>query len=41
MDRIIVNHPDQLVIDDLIDIIGDEEIYRMAKFKKIFDLLIG
>lgn len=39
MDRIIVNHPDQLVIDDLIDIIGDEEICRMAKFKKIFDLL--
>ena len=39
MDSIILKHPDQLVIDDLIDIIGDEEIYRMAKFKKIFDLL--
>ncbi len=39
MDRIIVNHPDQLEIDDLIDIIGDEEIHQMAKFRKIFDLL--
>ena len=39
MDSIILKHPDQLIIDDFIDIIGDEEIYRMAKFKKIFDLL--
>ncbi len=39
MDSIIGNFSDQLVIEDLIDIIGDEEIYRMAKFKKIFDLL--
>lgn len=39
MDSIIGNLSDQLVIEDLIDIIGDEEICRMAKFKKIFDLL--
>lgn len=39
MDSIIGNISDQLVIEDLIDIIGDEEIYRMVKFKKIFDLL--
>jgi len=39
MDSIIGNISDQLVIEDLIDIIGDEEICRMVKFKKIFDLL--